>query len=246
MHTTTLGGIALAFALMATGAMAQDVVRLASEGAYPPYNFINDATGELDGFERDLGDALCERAGLTCEWIINDWDTIIPNLVAGNYDVILAGMSITDARMEVISFSQEYYLPDPSTFIALAGTDVEVRMNGVIAAQSNTIQASHIAESEAALLEFPTPDETIAALRNGEVDAVLADRAFLEPYVSDSNGELMFLGEPILIGGGVGAGVRQSDTELRDTLDAAIESMKEDGSLNALITQWFGEEGLTF
>ena len=72
-------------------ALAQDVVRMGSEGAYPPYNFINDATGELDGMERELGDAICERAGLTCEWVINDWDTIIPNLVSGNYDTIIAG-----------------------------------------------------------------------------------------------------------------------------------------------------------
>ncbi len=65
-------------------------VRLGTEGAYPPYNFINDA-GEVDGFERELGDELCKRAGLTCEWVTNDWDSIIPNLQSGNYDVIIAG-----------------------------------------------------------------------------------------------------------------------------------------------------------
>ena len=100
---------ALALVLAAGTAHAQDVVRIGSEGAYAPYNFINDATGELDGFERALGDAICERAGLTCEWVINDWDTIIPNLVSGNYDVIMAGMSITAARMEVISFSSDMF-----------------------------------------------------------------------------------------------------------------------------------------
>jgi len=83
--------------LVSTMAMADghSVVRLGTEGAYPPWNFINDA-GEVDGFEREVGDALCTRAELTCEWVVNEWDSIIPNLVSGNYDVIIAGMSITD------------------------------------------------------------------------------------------------------------------------------------------------------
>ncbi|MGY6705022.1 transporter substrate-binding domain-containing protein [Roseinatronobacter sp.] len=240
MKTTSLTLAALALAT--SGAMAQDVVRMGSEGAYPPYNFINDATGELDGYERELGDEICRRAELNCEWVINDWDTIIPNLVSGNYDTIMAGMSITDARMEVIAFTQNYLLPEPSAYIGLADTDASVRDSGVIAAQSNTIQAGHVAEGEADLLEFPTPDETISALRNGEVDAVLADKAFLAPYVGDSGGELVFLGDDVLLGGGIGVGVRQSDDSLRETLDAAIASMKEDGSLNEMIVKWFGDE----
>ncbi|MGY6697846.1 MAG: transporter substrate-binding domain-containing protein [Roseinatronobacter sp.] len=240
MKKTTLAAFALAFT--ASGALAQDVVRMGSEGAYPPYNFINDATGELDGYERELGDELCRRAELTCEWVINDWDTIIPNLVAGNYDTIMAGMSITEARMEVISFTQNYLLPEPSAYIALAGTDESVRDSGVIAAQSNTIQAGFVAEGDADLLEFPTPDETISALRNGEADAVLADKAFLAPYVGDSGGELVFLGDDVILGGGIGIGLRQSDDALRDTFNAVIDEMKADGSLNEMIERWFGPD----
>ena len=240
MKKLTLGLILAA--MTATGAYAQDTLRMGSEGAYPPYNFINDTTGELDGFERELGDAICARASLTCEWVINDWDTIIPNLVSGTYDTIMAGMSITEARKEVISFTQNYLLPEASAFIGLAGTEESVSTGGVIAAQSNTIQAGYIAETGANLLEFATPDETIAAMRNGEADAVLADKAFLVPYVTDSNGELVFIGEDVLLGDGIGIGLRQSDTELAAKLDAVITEMKADGSLNAMITKWFGEE----
>ncbi len=238
MKRTTLTIAALA--VMASGAMAQDVVRIGTEGAYPPWNFIND-NNELVGYEIDLGNEICARAGLTCEWVINDWDTIIPNLVAGNYDVIMAGMSITEARSQVISFSTNYLPPDASAYMALAGTDVSVIDSGVIAAQSNTVQAGVVADGTATLLEFPTPDETISAVRNGEVDAVLADRSFLVPYVNDSNGELEFIGDEIFPGGGVGAGVRQSDNELRETITAVVEEMKADGSLNALIDEWFDD-----
>ncbi len=232
-----------ALALTAGMALAQQTVRMGTEGAYPPYNFINDA-GEIDGFERELGDELCTRAGLTCEWVKNDWDSIIPNLVSGNYDTIVAGMSITDERDEVIDFTQDYYPPTASAYVALSdGVDV---MSAVVAAQTGTIQAGHVAESGATLVEFATPEETIAAVRNGEADAVLADRDYLVPIVEESGGELTFIGDPVPLGGGVGMGLRESDTELRDTFDAAITSMKEDGTLNELLKKWFGEDTQTY
>jgi polar amino acid transport system substrate-binding protein len=228
-----------ALALSASFALA-DTVRLGTEGAYPPYNFINDK-GEVDGFERELGDELCKRASLTCEWVTNDWDSIIPNLVSGNYDVIIAGMSITDERDQVIDFTQNYTQPDPSAYLA-PSADVDVK-SGVIAAQSGTIQASYVASTGAKLVEYATPEETIAAVRAGEADAVLADRAYLAP-IADEDDALVLLEQMVLIGGGVGLGLRESDAELKAKLDAAIQSMKDDGSLNALIEKW--EIGLTF
>ena len=233
----------LALAALAFGASAAtaQVVRIGTEGAYPPFNFVNEAN-QLVGFEIDLGNAICERAGLTCEWVQNDWDSIIPNLVAGNYDVIMAGMNATEARAQVISFADAYKRPDPSAYMALAGTDPSVIESGVIAAQSNTIQSGMVADTSATLIEFPTPDETIAAVRSGVADAVLADRDFLMTYLRDSGGEFEFIATVMPPGQGVSPGLRQSDTELRETLNRVIAEMKADGSLNALLVQWFGDE----
>ena len=229
-------------AFTSTTALAADVVRMGTEGAYPPYNFVNDK-GEVDGFEREVGDKLCELAALKCEWVKNDWDSIIPNLVSGNYDTIIAGMSITAERDEVIDFTQEYFPPDPSAYVALKGASGDV-IKGVVAAQSGTIQASHVASSGATVVEFKTPDETIAAVKSGEADAVLADDAFLKKFVDESNGELIFVGEKVAIGGGIGIGVRESDADLKGKLNAAIDTMKKDGSLNTLIEKWFeGRKG---
>ena len=222
-----------ALALSAGMAMA-DTVRLGTEGAYAPWNFVNDA-GEIDGFERELGDELCKRANLTCEWVKNDWDSIIPNLVSGNYDAIIAGMSITDERDEVIDFTNNYTPPDPSGYAALSD-EVDLA-GGVIAAQTGIIHAGYIAESGATLVEFASPEETIAAVRNGEADAVLADKSFLAPILEE-DGELRFVGEDVPLGGGVGMGIRESDGELKEKFNTAIQSMKDDGSLNALITKW--------
>ena len=148
-----------ALALTAGMALAQDTIRMGTEGAYPPYNFINDA-GEVDGFERELGDELCKRATLTCTWVTNEWDSIIPNLVSGNYDVIIAGMSITDERDEVIDFTQNYIPPAASAYVG-ASADADIA-TGVVSAQTSTIQAGYVAQSGATLLEFATADETIA------------------------------------------------------------------------------------
>ncbi len=232
-------------ALTSSAALAgsHSVVRMGTEGAYPPYNFINDS-GEVDGFEREVGDELCARAELTCEWVTNDWDSIIPNLTSGNYDTIIAGMSITDERDEVIDFTQDYYPPTASRYLAMdEGADL---MGGVIAAQANTIQSAYVAETGATLLEFATPDETIAAVMNGEADAVFADADFLLPKAEESGGDLKIVGDPVPLGGGVGMGLRETDGELKDKFDAAITSMKEDGTLNELLIKWFGEDTQTY
>ena len=227
-----------ALALTAGMALAQDTVRMGTEGAYPPYNYLDD-NGEVAGFERELGDELCARAELTCEWVTNDWDSIIPNLTSGNYDTIMAGMSITPERDELIDFTQNYTPPAASAYVAASDSaDLE---GGVVAAQTSTIQAGYVAEGGATLLEFATPEETVAAVRSGEADAVFADKDYLVPIVEASGGELMFVGEDVQLGGGIGMGLRESDTELRETFDAPITSMKEDGSLNELIVKWFGE-----
>lgn len=231
----------VAVAMTATFALADghSVVRMGTEGAYPPYNFINDA-GDVDGFEREVGDELCARAELNCEWVKNDWDSIIPNLVSSNYDTIMAGMSITDERDEVIDFTQNYFPPTASAYVA--ASDAADWQGGVIAAQTATIQAGFIAEGSATLVEFSTPEETVAAVRNGEADAVFADFDYLVPLVEASGGELVFVGPDVPLGGGIGMGLRESDTELKEKFDAAITSMKADGSLNALLVKWFGEE----
>ena len=233
----------VALALSASFAIAE-TVRMGTEGAYPPYNFINDE-GEVDGFERQLGDELCTRAKLTCEWVVNDWDSIIPNLVSGNYDTIIAGMSNTAERDNVIDFTEEYLPAPPSAYVGLAA-DANIS-GGIIAAQNNTVEAGFLASKEGVtLVEFVTPEETIAAVRNGEADAVLADKSYLDPIVAESGGKLVFVGDDALIAGGISMGIRDSNGELREQFNAAIKSMKADGTLNTMIAKWFGEDAAAF
>ena len=221
-----------------------DVVKMGTEGAYPPYNIINDA-GEVDGFERELGDELCRRAGLECVWVTNEWNTIIPNLVAGDYDTIMAGMSITDERDETIDFTQPYFPPLPSVYIAQTGLGDEAAA-GRIAAQLATVQADYLSESGATLMEYDLAPEVVSAVLSGDADAALVDLEFARESVDKSEGKLAIVGPRVALDSGIGIGVREGDSELKAKLDQAIDAMKEDGSLNALIEKWFGHSAETF
>jgi octopine/nopaline transport system substrate-binding protein len=118
----TLAALAAGLALFAvTGAaQAQTKIRIATEGAYLPWNG-QDASGKLIGFEPDLATELCKRMGATCEVVAQDWDGIIPGLQSRKYDVIMAGMSITDERKQVISFAGPY-ATEPTSFAAMKGS----------------------------------------------------------------------------------------------------------------------------
>ena len=182
--------LVLAIAVLALFSLSclgqSEVVTMGTEGAYPPYSFVNDE-GEVDGFERELGDELCRRADLECIWVTNEWDTIIPNLVDGQYDTILAGMSITDERDEVIDFTQPYVPPTPSVYIALSGSGDDV-VDGRVAAQVATVHAGYLSESGATLIEYELAEELLQAVLNGEVDAALIDREFAHDSIAESGG----------------------------------------------------------
>jgi polar amino acid transport system substrate-binding protein len=240
--------LAAAAALIAlTGAASAQTVRLASEGAYAPWNFIDDS-GNLAGFEIDLGNELCKRAQLECVWIQNAWDSMIPNLNAGNFDGIMAGMSITDERKQSIDFTQNYKPPTPSTFIVQsASTATFEAPSGLrIGTQTATIQAAYAEQhfkDGNTLINFETTDQGLADLNAGNIDAFFIERDFLAEVAAGSGGALKLAPPEIPIGDGVGVGLRKTDDELEKKLNDAISSMKKDGSLSALIVQWFPEQG---
>ncbi len=234
--------VALAASFVAAPAMS-DTVRIGTEGAYAPYNYVDDS-GKLAGYEIDLGNALCAEAGLTCEFMANEWDSIIPNLVAGNYDAIMAGMSITDERKETINFSEEYYPSEPSKFAAAAGANIDLNnLSGMkIGVQGATIQAAYAEEHFAAnntILSFETFDQSVADLAAGNLDILLADGDPLNPVIEASNGALAFVGDGVRIGGGVGIGLRKKDTELAAKMNAAIAALKSNGTVDKLIKEYF-------
>ena len=234
--------LTLAVSLIATPVLSK-TIRIGTEGAYAPYNYIDD-NGKLAGYEIDLGNALCAEAGLTCEFITNEWDSIIPNLVAGNYDMIMAGMSITDDRKKTINFSDEYYPAEPSRYAATTGDtfDFSALKGKKIGVQGATIHAAYAEINLAAdntILSFETFDQAIADLAAGNIDLFLADGDPLDAVIQASQGAISYVGEGLRIGGGLGIGLRKKDTELTDTLNKALESLKKKGAVDKLIKEYF-------
>ncbi len=224
---------------------ASEVLLLGTSADFPPSNFINER-GEIDGFERELGDELCRRMEVQCSWVRNEWVTIIPNLLAGDYDAIVAGMASTKERDEQIDFTQSYLPNTPSAYVALAGASDDV-VSGKVAVQVNTIQQDYLEKAGITRIISLPAEDAVEAVSRGEADAVFADKIFLESFVEDSGGALIFVGPEVTFDSDhVGIGVRENDGELKSRLNAAIGAMKEDGTLNALIRKWYGEDAETF
>ena len=240
-----LAALLLAAALMPLLAACggADAVAIATVGNYHPFDFINDEGG-IDGLERDLGDELCRRADLECEWVLNEWETMIPDLVAEEFDAILAGMSITAIREELIDFTEAYYPPTPSVYVAGAGAGDEAAQ-GTIGVTANTIYSDYFTELGRPFVSLDGSIDAVDAVLKGEVDAVLVDHGYGVEKLAEYEGQLAIVGPSILLDRGLGIGVRKGSF-LKGSLNEALESMKADGSLNALIIKWVGEDASTF
>ncbi|MDE2938880.1 MAG: transporter substrate-binding domain-containing protein [Chloroflexota bacterium] len=221
-----------------------DTVRLATEGQYHPFNFINDG-GEIDGLEKEVGDELCSRAKLDCEWVLNEWSDMIPDLVGGEIDVIIAGMSITEERDETIDFTEPYYPPAPSVYLALAGAGDEA-VHGRLGAYADTIYSDYFTKQGIPFIEYSSEDDRLEALLSGDIDASLVDHAYAVDKLREYEGRLAVVGSSVLLDRGIGMGLREESGDLRVKLNEAIGSMKSDGSLNELIRKWVGEDAKTF
>ena len=220
-----------------------DTTTIATDGNYHPFNFVNDR-GEIDGLERELGDELCRRADLTCEWVVSEWETMIPDLVAGEFDVILAGMSITAEREESIDFSEAYYPPTPSVFLARAGAGDDA-VEGTIGVTANTIYSDYFTELGRPFVSIEGSTDVADAVLAGDVDAAMVDHGYGVEKLAEHEGRLEIVGPAVLLDRGLGMGIRKG-SDLKERLDEALASMKGDGSLNALIRTWVGAGASTF
>jgi octopine/nopaline transport system substrate-binding protein len=226
---------ALGLAVSAGAAVAQaKKVKIATEGAYAPWNFVN-AQGKLEGFELDLAADLCKRANFDCEIVAQDWDGIIPSLLAKKYDAIMAGMNITDKRMETISFTRSY-AGGPHGLMKMKSTKIDglptgslnlvtnkaeadkaieqlkVALKGkVIGVQVSTTNANFVNEflkSVAEVREYKTTEQHDLDLAAGRIDvAFAAHTAFKATIDGSPSGKDMEIVGPAFTGGLLGRGV---------------------------------------
>ncbi|MBB5223002.1 polar amino acid transport system substrate-binding protein/arginine/ornithine transport system substrate-binding protein [Amaricoccus macauensis] len=219
------------------------------EGAYPPFSETS-ADGSIVGFDIDIGMALCKQMGETCELRKVDWDGIIPALLEKKCDAIMASMSATDERKQVIDFSAKYYR-EPNRFVAPADTKLDDSPEGlagkVVGVQRGTIHQAYMEAHypETQLQLYGTQDEMMLDLAAGRLDAVMASGIALDAgFLSTPAGQgYAFLGgdhyDPAVHGTGAAIGVRKEDTELRDKFTAAITAIRADGTYQELEKKYF-------
>jgi octopine/nopaline transport system substrate-binding protein len=223
-------------ALIFGQASAQDgkTISIATEGAFPPWNAV-DTSGKPVGFDIDVGMALCERAKLTCEFATQAWDGIIPALNVGKFDAIMAGMSVTEKRKEVIAFSKPYALTSnyfvvrKSLGLAEMASHLKVNLSSqaeeergilqvlkealkgkIIGVQGSTNAEAFVREYFGDTVEIRTydkQDNLNLDLVAGRIDAGLADYSVWKAFLESKDGAMAALYGPRISGGLFGPGV---------------------------------------
>ncbi len=247
--------VGLAYSLMtgvgAAGASAKEwkTIRFGMDASYAPFESVNQK-GEIVGFEVDYAKAICAKLQATCAFQNQDWDGIIPSLLANKFDVIFSSMNITDARKARVIFSDVYYAT-PAVFVGQASeksTDISpAALKGkTIGTQSSTIHANFLERfyggSEIKL--YPTQDEPNLDLASGRLDYVVGDILVEQDFVKNKgNGCCKMLSQiervPDIQGPGIGAAFRPDDTDLQAAFNKAIAELDADGTYNVLQAKYF-------
>jgi len=254
LKTTTLLA-ALGFAAcLAAPASAKEwkTVRFGTDATYAPFESV-DPSGKIVGFEVDYGMALCERMKVTCTFQNQDWDGIIPALLAGKFDVIFSSMNITEERKKKVMFSDMYYAT-PIVFAGQASNksdDVSpAALKGkTIGTQSSTIHANFLEAfyKDSNIKLYPTQDEPNLDLASGRIDYVVGDGLVeADFFEKKGNGCCRVISEikrvPGIHGPGVGAAFRPDDTDLRDMFNKAIGELDADGTYKKIEAKYFKQD----
>ena len=224
-------------------------LKIGTEGAYPPFNNLN-AEGKLEGFDIDIANALCAEMKVTCEFVTQDWDGIIPALQANKFDAIIASMSITDERKKQVDFTNKYYNTPPAIVVPKDSTLADVRPE-TLAGKSLGVQGStthsNYAESAYKTLTikmYSTADEYQLDLTNGRIDAAMDDISVIEGWLAKEAGaccKLLGAIKPVpeIHGFGAGIAVRKGETDLAKKFNAAIDAIRANGKYKEINDKYF-------
>jgi polar amino acid transport system substrate-binding protein len=251
-------GLSLALGLTATATFAQDVPDLAgrevvvvTENAYPPLQFL-DASGTAVGWEYDAMAEIAKRLNITVKYENISWDAMIPAVSEGQFDLGMTGITIRDDRKDKVDFSDAYMRSE--MLMMVRGDEARFTDAASFGANPDLLMAAQPGttpfyvgvyevldgnEENARIVKFETFGAGLEALKAGDVDLVLSDSTAANGYVAGSEGALKIIGSPL---GAEDFGfIFPKGSDLVAPMNAAIASMKADGTLDALNTKWFLE-----
>lgn len=231
----------------------EDTLTIASEGARPPFNFLDN--NELAGFEIDLGREICARLRRTCFFVTQDWDGLIPGLLAHQYDAVMTALDITDARRAQVAFSMPY-VRMPAVLVAQKSSplkDADPRSLsgktiGVEDGSASQALLEDAAYKETRVKVFASFEDAMLDLAEGKVDGVIADKLVASNFLKGRReGQCCGLvghvkRDPAVFGEGIGVAVRKDDVALREAIDAALQAAIDDGTFARIRAKYFDFE----
>ena len=250
MKFKKLAGLAVAGLLaVAVTSVNADALRVGVEGAYPPFSW-KEADGTLKGFDIDFAHEVCKRLDRECVLVEQEWDGMIPALLARKFDTIIASMSITEERKKKVDFTVKYY-NTPAKLVAKKNPGFEGTAAGLNGKRLGVQRATtHQCSAEklypgAELVLYATQDEVWQDLGSGRLDAQLSDslQAYEGFLVLDVGQDFDFLGDALddveCQGVGAGFAIRKEDSALRDALSKAIQDIRADGTYKVINDKYF-------
>ena len=247
-----IAALALGGSLGAIQAEAKDwsKVRIGVEGAYPPFSEVT-PDGKLVGFDIDIANALCKEMKVECELVTQDWDGIIPALLARKYDAIIASMSITEERKQKVDFSKKYY-NTPAKFVRKKGSGIEITDEGLkgktVGVQRATIHDKFVSDvygDEVEVKRYGSQDEAYLDMVAGRLDLLLADSVAMQGgFLDTEDGKgFEFVGpdfnDPKYFGEGAGIALRKGEDDLRQMFNDAIDAIRANGTYKAIQDKYF-------
>ncbi len=232
------------------------VIKAVTENAYLPLNFADPKTGTGIGWEYDAVNEIGKRLNAKIEWSLCSWDTMIQAIRDGQFDVGMDGITINDERKKQVDFSDAYLISQQYMLVAAKEsrfTDEKTfaanpkLLIGAQAGTTNFYSAVYNVldgnEKNPRIKLFDTFGATVQALLSGDVDMVLMDAASTKGYIGANPDKLK------QVGGALGSDqfgfIFKQGSDLTAAFNAAIKSMKDDGSLAKLDTKWFYEYSST-
>lgn len=226
-----------------------NILRVGSDGASPPYSQLDPARNELTGFDIDLMRAVCERLGRPCEFRQREYDRLMAGLARGRVDVVIGGIEIsTDDRMRV-AFSTPYLRVPVGVLVPAAAPspdlDATTLEDEAIGAVDGT-RAADLARARfpaARLSVYGRLEDAVLDMLAGRIVLVVADRLSLAGWLARPEGiHVRHAGDlpydPALLGEGIGIALRPSDTLLRRQIDATLTDLRNDGTIRTLGRRW--------
>jgi lysine/arginine/ornithine transport system substrate-binding protein len=245
------GAASFAFALGAAHADTQQALRFGVEAAYPPFE-SKTPSGQLEGFDIDIGNAVCQRIKMKCVWVENSFDGLIPALQARKFDVINSAMNITTKRRQAIDFTPPIYVM-PIQLVAKRGSNLQPTTASLKGKSIGVLQGStqedfvrkHWAKEGVQVVTYQSQDQIFADLSAGRLDGGVQEvQTAIDGFLAKPEGrDFDFAGPPVsdptTLGEGTGFGLRKNDAALKAKIAAALDEMKKDGTLSQLSQKYF-------